>query len=110
MHFEQRQEVFEGKAMVVAMSRKILVRIYDQIVKLRPAWKEQGKIKVIMTSSSDDPAEFQPHFTTSRERKALAIAFKNPEDPFQIALVCDMWLTGFDVPCLHTMYLSKRMQ
>jgi len=110
MHFEQRQEVFEGKAMVVAMSRKILVRIYDQIVKLRPAWEKQGKIKVIMTSSSDDPAEFQPHFTTSKERKALAIAFKNPEDPFQIALVCDMWLTGFDVPCLHTMYLSKRMQ
>ena len=109
-HFEQRQAVFEGKVMFVAMSRGVLVRLYDQIVALRPDWEQQGKIKVIMTASSDDPEEFQPHFTTSQQRKDLAIAFKNPKDPFQIALVCDMWLTGFDVPCLHTLYLDKKMQ
>ena len=109
-HFEQRQEVFEGKVMFVAMSRGVLVRLYDQIVALRPDWAQQGKIKVIMTASSDDPEEFQPHFTTSQQRKDLAIAFKNPKDPFQIALVCDMWLTGFDAPCLHTLYLDKKMQ
>lgn len=109
-HFEQRQAVFEGKVMFVAMSRGVLVRLYDQIVALRPDWVQQGKIKVIMTTSSDDPEEFQPHFTTSQQRKDLAIAFKNPKDPFQIALVCDMWLTGFDAPCLHTLYLDKKMQ
>lgn len=109
-HFEQRQAVFEGKVMFVAMSRGVLVRLYDQIVALRPDWEQQGKIKVIMTASSDDPEEFQPHFTTSQQRKDLAIAFKNPKDPFQIALVCDMWLTGFDAPCLHTLYLDKKMQ
>ena len=109
-HFEQRQAVFEGKVMFVAMSRGVLVRLYDQIVVLRPDWAQQGKIKVVMTTSSDDPEEFQPHFTTSQQRKDLAIAFKNPKDPFQIALVCDMWLTGFDAPCLHTLYLDKKMQ
>ena len=109
-HFEQRQAVFEGKVMFVAMSRGVLVRLYDQIVALRPDWAQQGKIKVVMTTSSDDPEEFQPHFTTSQQRKDLAIAFKNPKDPFQIALVCDMWLTGFDAPCLHTLYLDKKMQ
>lgn len=109
-HFEQRQAVFEGKVMFVAMSRGVLVRLYDQIVALRPDWVQQGKIKVVMTTSSDDPEEFQPHFTTSQQRKDLAIAFKNPKDPFQIALVCDMWLTGFDAPCLHTLYLDKKMQ
>lgn len=109
-HFEQRQAVFEGKVMFVAMSRGVLVRLYDQIVALRPDWAQQGKIKVIMTASSDDPEEFQPYFTTSQQRKDLAIAFKNPKDPFQIALVCDMWLTGFDAPCLHTLYLDKKMQ
>lgn len=109
-HFEQRQAVFEGKVMFVAMSRGVLIRLYDQIVALRPDWVQQGKIKVVMTTSSDDPEEFQPHFTTSQQRKDLAIAFKNPKDPFQIALVCDMWLTGFDAPCLHTLYLDKKMQ
>ena len=109
-HFEQRQAVFEGKVMFVAMSRGVLIRLYDQIVALRPDWAQQGKIKVVMTASSDDPEEFQPHFTTSQQRKDLAIAFKNPKDPFQIALVCDMWLTGFDAPCLHTLYLDKKMQ
>lgn len=109
-HFEQRQAVFEGKVMFVAMSRGVLIRLYDQIVALRPDWAQQGKIKVVMTTSSDDPEEFQPHFTTSQQRKDLAIAFKNPKDPFQIALVCDMWLTGFDAPCLHTLYLDKKMQ
>ena len=96
--------------MFVAMSRGVLVRLYDQIVALRPDWAQQGKIKVVMTASSDDPEQFQPHFTTSQQRKDLAIAFKNPKDPFQIALVCDMWLTGFDAPCLHTLYLDKKMQ
>lgn len=113
-HFEARQEVFEGKAMFVAMSRQICVDMYDAIIALRPDWHhddlDKGAIKVIMTSSSDDPASFQPHHTTKQQRKDLAIRMKDPNDPLQIVIVRDMWLTGFDAPSMHTMYVDKKMQ
>lgn len=114
MHFEARQEVFEGKAMFVAMSRQICVDVYDAIIALRPHWHsvdlDKGVIKVIMTSSSDDPASFQPHHTTKQQRKDLAIRMKDPHDELKIVIVRDMWLTGFDAPSLHTMYVDKKMQ
>ena len=109
-HFESRQELFAGKAMFVWMTRWILVRLYDELITLRPNWKKDWVVKVIMTSSTDDPQEFQPHHTTSKQRKDLALEFKDPESNFKLALVCDMWLTWFDVPCLHTMYFDKKMQ
>lgn len=109
-HFESRQELFAGKAMFVWMTRWILVRLYDELVTLRPNWKKDWVVKVIMTSSTDDPQEFQSHHTTSKQRKDLALEFKDPESNFKLALVCDMWLTWFDVPCLHTMYFDKKMQ
>lgn len=113
-HFESRQEVFEGKAMIVSMSRHIAVLLFDAICALRPEWKSEdvdaGVIKVVMTSSSDDPAVFQPHHTTKEQRKKLALRLKNPNDPLKLVIVRDMWLTGFDAPCLHTMYVDKKMQ
>ena len=109
-HFETRQGLFEWKAMFVWMTRWILVRFYDELIKLRPNWKTLWLVKVVMTSSTDDPKEFQPHHTTSAERKELALDFKDPKSNFKLALVCDMWLTWFDVPCLHTMYFDKKLQ
>ena len=109
-HFEARQELFMWKAMFVWMTRWILVRLYDEIIKIRPNWGKTWFMKIIMTSSTDDPKEFQPHHTTSAQRKDLALEFKDPKSNFKLALVCDMWLTGFDVPCLHTMYFDKKMQ
>jgi len=113
-HFEARQEVFEGKAMFVAMSRQICVDMYDAIVQLRPGWHhddlDKGVIKVIMTSSTDDPASFQPHHTTKKQRQDLAIRMKEANDPLKIVIVRDMWLTGFDAPSMHTMYVDKKMQ
>lgn len=109
-HFETRQWLFEWKAMFVWMTRWILVRFYDELIKLRPNWKTFWLVKVVMTSSTDDPKEFQPHHTTSAERKELALDFKDPKSNFKLALVCDMWLTWFDVPCLHTMYFDKKLQ
>ena len=113
-HFEARQEVFEGKAMFVAMSRQICVDMYDAIIALRPDWHhddlDKGIIKVIMTSSSDDPASFQSHHTTKQQRKDLAIRMKDPHDELKIVIVRDMWLTGFDAPSMHTMYVDKKMQ
>jgi len=109
-HFETRQELFMWKAMFVWMTRWILVRLYDEIIKIRPNWGKTWFMKIIMTSSTDDPKEFQPHHTTSAQRKDLALEFKDPKSNFKLALVCDMWLTGFDVPCLHTMYFDKKMQ
>lgn len=96
-HFEARQKVFEGKAMIVCMTRNIAVQLYNEIIKLRPHWHDadlmKGTIKVIMTTGSDDPESFQPHHTTKEERKKLAIRFKDPHDPLQIVIVRDMWLT-----------------
>lgn len=113
-HFEDRQKVFDGKAMIVAMSRRIAVDLYNEIVKLRPEWHSddlgKGVIKVVMTSSSSDGIEMQKHHTTKTERKMLAQRMKDENDPLKIVIVRDMWLTGFDVPCLNTMYIDKPMK
>ena len=113
-HFEIRQEAFEGKGMIVAMSRRIAVELYEEIIKIRPSWhdtdKKKGAIKVIMTSSSSDPASWQLHNTTKQERKEIGERLKDPRDPLKLVIVRDMWLTGFDAPCLHTMYVDKPMR
>ena len=113
-HFEARQETFEGKAMIVCMTRQIAVNLYDAIIALRPEWHDEslmsGAIKVVMTSSSDDPASFQPHHTSKEDRKVLAKRLKDANDPLKLVIVQSMWLTGFDVPCLHTMYIDKKKQ
>jgi len=113
-HFEQRQAVLEGKGMIVTMSRSIAVALYDEIVKLRPSWQDtdshKGQIKIIMTSSSDDPPSWQVHRTTKGQRKEISERFKNTDDPLKLVIVRDMWLTGFDAPCLHTMYIDKPMR
>jgi type I restriction enzyme, R subunit len=114
MHFEARQKVFEGKAMIVGMTRNICVRLYNEIVTLKPEWHnddlDKGMIKVIMTSSSDDPELFQPHHTTKQQRKDLATRMKDTNDDLKLVIVRDMWLTGFDAPSTHTMYVDKKMQ
>lgn len=113
-HFERRLEVLEGKAMVVCMSRRICVELYREIVRLRPAWHDdaddRGQIKVVMTGSASDPVDWQPHIRDKRRREYLANRFRNPNDPFKIVIVRDMWLTGFDCPSLHTMYIDKPMR
>lgn len=113
-HFEERQKVFEGKALVVAMSRRIAVELYAAIIKLRREWHsddlDKGVIKVVMTSSSADGAAIQKHHTTKAQRKALALRLKDENDPLKIVIVRDMWLTGFDAPCLNTMYIDKPMK
>ncbi|MBN2003103.1 MAG: DUF3387 domain-containing protein, partial [Anaerolineae bacterium] len=109
-HFEHRLEAMDGKAMIVAMSRRICVELYDAIVALRPAWQEDGSIKIVMTGSATDPLDWQPHIRTKAAREELARRFKDPADPFKIVIVRDMWLTGFDAPCLHTMYIDKPMR
>ena len=113
-HYEGRQEVFKGKAMIVAMSRQIAVDLYDAIVALRPDWHDddlaKGAIKVIMTSASSDGPHMQKHHTTKTQRKMLAQRMKDENDPLRIVIVRDMWLTGFDAPCLNTMYVDKPMQ
>ncbi|UAL31703.1 type I restriction endonuclease subunit R [Nocardioides rotundus] len=113
-HWQKRREAMIGKAMIVTMSRRIAVRLYEKIVALRPDWHSddptQGKIKVVMTGSAADPAEFQPHIYSKDVRKDLKARAKNPEDPLEIVIVRDMWLTGFDAPSMHTMYVDKTMQ
>ena len=113
-HYEQRLEAMEGKAMIVCMSRRICVELYEKIVDLRPEWggetDEEGHIKVVMTGSAADPENWQPHIRPKAGREVLANRFRDPEDPFKVAIVRDMWLTGFDVPSLHTMYLDKPMK
>jgi type I restriction enzyme, R subunit len=112
-HFEKRLEAMDGKAMIVCMSRRICVELYRVIVKLRPEWAseadDQGTIKVVMTGSASDPADWQPHIRNKPRREALANRFRDPKDPFRLVIVRDMWLTGFDAPSLHTMYLDKPM-
>lgn len=113
-HWEMRRNNSFGKCMIVAMSRKICVDLYNEIVSLRPKWhsedKAKGKIKVIMTSDiSKDPMEFKQHFTTKQEREELANRMKDDNDELEIVIVRDMWLTGFDVPSMHTMYIDKPM-
>jgi len=114
MHFEDRSEIFEGKGMVVCMSREICVHLYNALVALRPEWHdddfEKGAIKVVMTGSASDKALLRPHIYTKQQKKRLETRFKDPKDPLQIVIVRDMWLTGFDVPCVHTMYVDKPMK
>jgi len=113
-HFTRRLEVMDGKAMIVCMSRRICVDLYNAIVALRPDWHhdddDKGQIKIVMTGSASDPLAWQPHIRNKARREALALRFKVANDPFSIVIVRDMWLTGFDVPCLHTMYVDKPMQ
>ncbi len=113
-HFEQRLEALDGKALVVAMSRRICVDLYNAIVKLRPGWHDpddtRGAIKIVMTGSASDPPEWQPHVRNKARRLKLAERFKDPNDPLKIVVVRDMWLTGFDAGPLHTMYVDKPMR
>ena len=113
-HFEERLEAMDGKAMIVCMSRRICVDLYNAIVERRPEWHnnddKQGEIKVVMTGSSDDDPSWQPHIRNKARRKEMAVRFKNPKDPLKVVIVRDMWLTGFDAPSLHTMYVDKPMR
>ena len=113
-HFEKRVEALEGKAMIVCMSRRICIDLYRELVRLRPDWHDdddaKGAIKVVMTGSASDPVEWQAHIRNKARREALANRFRDPEDRLQVVLVRDMWLTGFDAPSLHTMYLDKPMR
>jgi type I restriction enzyme, R subunit len=113
-HFETRHSEREGKAMIVGMSRRICVDLYDAIVRLRPDWHDpqdgRGLIKVVMTGSAADGPEWQPHIRNKPRRDELAKRFKDPADPFKVVIVRDMWLTGFDAPSLHTMYVDKPMR
>ena len=113
-HFEQRLEALEGKAMVVCMSRRICIDLYRELVRLRPGWHDdddaKGSVKVVMTGSASDPLDWQPHIRNKVRREALAQRFREPDDPLRVVLVRDMWLTGFDAPSLHTMYVDKPMR
>ncbi|MFN8650585.1 MAG: type I restriction endonuclease subunit R [Gemmatimonadales bacterium] len=113
-HLEQRLEAMDGKAMVVCMSRRICVELYRELTRLRPAWHDdddaRGTIKVVMTGSASDPLDWQPHIRNKPRREDLAKRFRNPADPLRLVLVRDMWLTGFDAPSLHTMYIDKPMR
>jgi type I restriction enzyme R subunit len=113
-HFEQRNAVLDGKAMIVCMSRRICVELYEAIIKIRPLWHsdddDKGTIKVIMTGSSSDNLNMQPHIRNKLRRKAIGDRLKNPNDPLKLVIVRDMWLTGFDAPCLHTLYVDKPMR
>ena len=113
-HWEERLSVLDGKAMIVCMSRRICIELHNEIIKLRPEWynkdDDKGILKVIMTGSSSDPAEWQEHIRTKPRRKDIGERMKDPSDPMKIAIVRDMWLTGFDAPSLHTMYVDKPMR
>ncbi|MCY4614717.1 MAG: type I restriction endonuclease subunit R [Nitrospira sp.] len=113
-HFEQRLEALDGKAMIVCMSRRICIDLYHELVRLRPDWHheddDKGHLKVVMTGSASDPPEWQPHIRNKPKREALANRFRDPGNPLRMVLVRDMWLTGFDAPSLHTMYVDKPMR
>ena len=113
-HFEERLETIEGKGMIVCMSRRICVDLYNAIVKRRPEWHDdddkKGEIKVVMTGSASDDVSWQPHILNKTGRQDMAVRFKNPDDPLKLVIVRDMWLTGFDAPSLHTMYVDKPMR
>jgi len=110
-HWEQRSAAIEGKAMIVGMSRQVCVDLYRHIIELQPDWHHEddgeGVIKLVMTGSASDPATFQPHIRTKAQEEAIKQRFLDPEDPLTFIIVCDMWLTGFDAPLLHTMYIDK---
>jgi len=113
-HFETRLATMDGKAMVVVMSRRIAVDLYRELIALRPAWHadgdDQGALKVVMTGSASDPLDWQPHIRNKKRRETLAERFRDARDPFRIVIVRDMWLTGFDAPSLHTLYVDKPMR
>ena len=113
-HYEQRLDAIEGKAMVVCMSRRICIDLYRELVRLHPGWEHpndgQGAIKVVMTGSASDPPDWQPHIRSKTRREVLAKRFRDADDPLRVVLVRDMWLTGFDAPSLHTMYVDKPMR
>ena len=113
-HFEERLDAMDGKAMVVCMSRRICVDLYNAIVEKRPGWHDeedtQGIIKVVMTGEASEDESWQPHIRNKARREELAVRFKNPDDPLKCVIVRDMWLTGFDAPSLHTMYVDKPMR
>lgn len=113
-HFEARTEATAGKGMIVTMSREICVHLYNEIIALRPDWHdpdpEKGKIKIVMTGSASDKPLLQPHIYNKQTKKRLEKRFKDVNDPLQLVIVRDMWLTGFDAPCTHTMYIDKPMK
>jgi type I restriction enzyme R subunit len=113
-HFESRQEVFDGKGMIVAMSRRIAASLYEEIIKLKPEWHsddlDKGVIKVVMTASSSDGPEIAKHHTTKQQRRDLANRMKDVNDELKLVIVRDMWLTGFDAPSMHTLYIDKPMK
>lgn len=113
-HFEDRVAALDGKAMVVCMSRRICVKLYDEIVKQRPDWHSAddnaGAVKIVMTGAASDPQEWQQHIGNKARRDLLAKRARDPKDPLKLVIVRDMWLTGFDAPCMHTMYVDKPMQ
>ncbi|WBL17460.1 type I restriction endonuclease subunit R [Sutcliffiella sp. NC1] len=113
-HFEERQEAIFGKSMAVVMSRRIAIDLYKTIIEMRPEWHsdddDKGVIKIVMTGSSSDPAEWQPYIGNKKRREYLAKRMKDNDDPLQIVIVRDMWLTGFDVPSMNTMYIDKPMK
>lgn len=113
-HFEQRQTVFEGKGMIVTMSRRIAAELYEAIIKLRPEWHSnelnKGVIKVVMTAASSDGSTIAKHHTTKEQRRKLADRMKDPDDELKLVIVRDMWLTGFDAPSMHTLYIDKPMK
>ncbi len=113
-HFDKRLDVLDGKAMVVCMSRRICVDLYREIANLRPEWHseedENGTMKIVMTGSASDPIDWQPHIRNKQRREFLANRFRDSNDPFKVVIVRDMWLTGFDAPSLHTMYIDKPMR
>jgi type I restriction enzyme R subunit len=113
-HFEQRLEAMDGKGMVVTVTRRVAVRLYNEIIRLRPNWHNndirKGFIKIVMTTFSSDEPEIARFHLTKEQRRLIADRFKDPEDELKLVIVVDMWLTGFDVPCLHTMYIDKPMK
>ena len=113
-HFDGRLEALDGKAMVVCMSRRICIDLYRELVRLRPDWHheddDKGALKIVMTGTASDPPDWQPHVRNKPGREAMANRFRNPADPLRVVLVRDMWLTGFDAPSLHTMYVDKPMR
>lgn len=112
-HWEERLDAMDGKALIVCMSRRICVELYKELIKLRPDWHsakdEEGTLKVVMTGQASDPTDWQQHIRTKRGREEMAKRFKKAGDPLKLVIVRDMWLTGFDAPCLHTMYVDKPM-
>ncbi len=113
-HLEARTEAMKGKAMAVCMSRRICVALYDRIIALRPEWHstddDKGAVKIVMTGAASDPLDWQQHIGAKKRRDDLAKRARNPDDPLRLVIVCDMWLTGFDAPCMNTMYIDKPMR